>query len=89
MVVDGKINAESPKIDEAPTERSGKNEAGYGQVNNNISLTPLTEKQKDQISEFLKQETLEEGIAYALRHMIKRCEGAGEEVTPIFWYSGF
>ena len=50
----------------------------------NYSLSSLTEQEKEQILQLSKQETLEEGIAYALRHMMtKICKEAGEEVTPL------
>ena len=46
-------------------------------------LAPITEKEKDQILELLKHESLEEGVIVALRHMNKRCEEAGEEQMSI------
>ena len=61
----------SSRIDEAPTARPGNNEEG-GQVNNTTILKPLTETEKDQIFQLTNQDALEEGIAYALRHMIKK-----------------
>ena len=49
----------------------------------NYFLFTLTEKEKKQILELSNQETLEQGINYALRHMVKRCKEAGIEVTPL------
>ena len=46
-------------------------------------LSSLTEKEKEQILELSKQDTLEEGINYALRHMVKRCKEAGIAVKPL------
>ena len=48
-----------------------------------FSISPLTEKKKEQILELSKQDTLEEGINYALRHMVKRCKEAGIAVKPL------
>ena len=58
-------------------EESPKNDKLQG----NYSLSSLTEKEKKEILELSNQETLEEGINYALRHMVKRCKEAGIEVT--------
>ena len=49
----------------------------------NNSITSLTEEEKEQILKLSRQNTLEEGINYALRHMEKRCKEAGEEVIPL------
>ena len=49
----------------------------------NYSITSLTEKEKEQILKLSKQNTLEEGIKYELRHMVNRCKEDGEEVTPL------
>ena len=51
--------------------------------NGNYSLSSLTEKEKKQILELSNQDTLEEGINYALRHMVKRCKEAGIGVKPL------
>ena len=71
-----KENAVEDKSDHEESPKTDKSQGNY-------SLSSLTEKEKEQILQLSKQETLEEGIAYALRHMIKRCEEAGEEVTPL------
>ena len=49
----------------------------------NNSITSLTEKEKEQILQLSKQNTLEEGINYTLRHMKKRYEEAGIAVKPL------
>ena len=65
--------------DQSDYEESPKKDKLQG----NYSLDSLAEKEKKKILELSKQETLEEGINYALRHMVKRCKEAGEEVTPL------
>ena len=55
-VQDKSDHEESPKTDKSP---------------GNYSLSSLTEKLKEKILQLSKQETLEEGIPYALRHMTK------------------
>ena len=55
---------ESPQIDKLP---------------DNYSISSLTKKEKEQILKLSKQNTLEEGIKYALRHMVNRYKEAGEE----------
>ena len=71
-----KGNAVEDKSDHEESPKTDKQQGHY-------SLHSLIEKEKEQILQFSKQETLEEGIAYALRHMTKRCTEAGEEATPL------
>ena len=71
-----KRNAMEDKSDHEESPKTDKSQGNY-------SLSSLTEKEKEQILQLSKQETLEEGIAYALKHMTKRCNEAGEEVTPL------
>ena len=64
---------EDNAVKESDHEESPKTDKLQG----NYSLSSLTEKEKEQILQLSKQETLEKGIKYALRHMIKRCKEAG------------
>ena len=65
--------------DQTDHEESPKNDKSQG----NYSLSSLAEKEKEQILELSNQDTLEEGINYALRHMVKRCKEAGIGVKPL------